>query len=58
MVEAAAEASEEFMTKYLEGDLTEEEIKLASHAYHRQRNPCYCGSAAKNKGVQRMLDSG
>jgi translation elongation factor EF-G len=40
MVEAAAEASEEFMTKYLEeGDLTEEEIKLHSHAYHRQRNP-------------------
>jgi elongation factor G len=53
MVEAAAEASEEFMTKYLEeGDLTEEEIKL-----HRTRTiaseiqPMYCGSAFKNKGA-------
>jgi elongation factor G len=37
MVEAAAEASEEFMNKYLEeGDLTEDEIKLGIRtAYHR-----------------------
>jgi elongation factor G len=59
MVEAAAEASEELMNKYLEeGDLSEDEIKLAL----RQRTiaseivPMMCGSAFKNKGVQAMLD--
>ena len=59
MVEAAAEASEELMNKYLEeGDLTEEEIKKAI----RQRTiaseivPMMCGTAFKNKGVQAMLD--
>ena len=59
MVEAAAEASEELMNKYLEeGDLTEEEIKTAI----RQRTiaseivPMMCGTAFKNKGVQAMLD--
>jgi elongation factor G len=59
MVEAAAEANEELMNKYLEGgDLSEEEIKLAL----RQRTiageivPMLCGSAFKNKGVQAMLD--
>ena len=59
MVEAAAEASEELMNKYLEdGDLTEEEIKAAI----RQRTiaseivPMMCGTAFKNKGVQAMLD--
>jgi elongation factor G len=56
MVEAAAEASEELMNKYLEeGDLTEEEIKAGIRsAYHRHEiQPMYCGSAFKNKGVQR-----
>jgi elongation factor G len=60
MVEAAAEASEELMNKYLEeGDLTEDEIKQAL----RQRTiaseivPMLCGSAFKNKGVQAMLDA-
>ncbi|MBI3728950.1 MAG: elongation factor G [Burkholderiales bacterium] len=60
MVEAAAEASEELMNKYLEeGDLTEEEIKAAL----RQRTiaseivPMMCGTAFKNKGVQAMLDA-
>lgn len=60
MVEAAAEANEELMNKYLEeGDLSEEEIKLAL----RQRTiaceiqPMLCGTAFKNKGVQRMLDA-
>ena len=60
MVEAAAEASEELMNKYLEeGDLSEEEIKKAL----RQRTiaseivPMLCGSAFKNKGVQAMLDA-
>ncbi len=60
MVEAAAEASEELMNKYLEeGDLSEEEIKAAI----RQRTiaseivPMLCGTAFKNKGVQAMLDA-
>jgi elongation factor G len=60
LVEAAAEASEELMNKYLEGnELTEEEIKKAI----RQRTiageiqPMLCGSAFKNKGVQAMLDA-
>jgi elongation factor G len=60
MVEAAAEASEELMNKYLEeGDLSEDEIKKAL----RQRTialeifPMLCGSAFKNKGVQAMLDA-
>ncbi|MBL8486993.1 MAG: elongation factor G [Rhodocyclaceae bacterium] len=60
MLEAAAEASEEMMNKYLEeGDLSEEEIKQAL----RQRTiageivPMLCGSAFKNKGVQAMLDA-
>jgi elongation factor G len=59
MVEAAAEATEELMNKYLdEGDLTEDEIKAAL----RQRTiaseivPMMCGTAFKNKGVQAMLD--
>jgi elongation factor G len=59
MVEAAAEASEELMNKYLEeGDLSEAEIKTAI----RQRTiaseivPMMCGTAFKNKGVQAMLD--
>ncbi|MBS3935187.1 MAG: elongation factor G [Sulfuritalea sp.] len=60
MLEAAAEASEELMNKYIEeGDLSEEEIKKAL----RQRTiaseivPMLCGSAFKNKGVQAMLDA-
>lgn len=59
MVEAAAEASEELMNKYLEeGDLSEEDILAGL----RQRTiafeivPMVCGSAFKNKGVQAMLD--
>ena len=60
MIEAAAEATEELMDKYLGGEeLTEEEIVAAL----RQRTlaceiqPVLCGSAFKNKGVQRMLDA-
>jgi len=59
MVEAAAEANEELMNKYLEeGDLSEAEILAGL----RQRTiafeivPMMCGSAFKNKGVQAMLD--
>ncbi|WP_033534618.1 elongation factor G [Bordetella trematum] len=60
LVEAAAESSEELMNKYLEtGSLDEAEINKAI----RQRTiageiqPMLCGSAFKNKGVQRMLDA-
>ena len=59
MVEAAAEASEELMNKYLEeGDLTEEEIKTAirQRTIAREIVPMMCGTAFKNKGVQAMLD--
>jgi elongation factor G len=60
MVEAAAEASEEFMNKYLEeGDLTEEEIThgLRTRTINSEIQPMLCGTAFKNKGVQRMLDA-
>jgi elongation factor G len=60
MVEAAAEASEELMNKYLEtGDLTEDEIKLAlrTRTIACEIQPMLCGTAFKNKGVQRMLDA-
>jgi len=60
MVEAAAEANEALLDKYLGGEtLSEEEIKRAL----RQRTiageivPMLCGSAFKNKGVQAMLDA-
>ena len=60
MIEAAAEASEELMNKYLEeGDLTEDEIKLAlrTRTINVEIQPMLCGTAFKNKGVQRMLDA-
>jgi elongation factor G len=60
MVEAAAEASEELMNKYLEeGDLTEEEIRLGirTRTIATEIQPMLCGTAFKNKGVQRMLDA-
>lgn len=60
MVEAAAEASEELMNKYLEeGDLSEDEIKLGirTRAIACEIQPMLCGTAFKNKGVQRMLDA-
>ena len=59
MVEAAAEASEELMDKYLnEGDLSEAEIiaGLRERTLKVEVIPVYCGSAFKNKGVQAMLD--
>lgn len=59
LVEAAAEASEELMDKYLEeGNLTEEEIKqgLRSRTINNEIVPVFCGSAFKNKGVQAVLD--
>ena len=60
MLEAAAEASEELMNKYLEsGDLSEEEIKagLRARTLNAEIVPMLCGSAFKNKGVQAMLDA-
>ncbi|MCE0724912.1 MULTISPECIES: elongation factor G [Legionella] len=59
LVEAAAEATEELMEKYLEGvELTEEEIKKALRqlTISNQIVPVFCGSAFKNKGVQAVLD--
>jgi elongation factor G len=60
MIEAAAEASEELMNKYLEGEaFTEEEIKsaLRKRTIALEIVPMLCGSAFKNKGVQAMLDA-
>jgi elongation factor G len=60
MIEAAAEASEELMNKYLEqGELTEKEIKagLRIRTIKNEIIPMLCGSAFKNKGVQAMLDA-
>ena len=59
-IEAAAEASEELMNKYLEeGDLSEAEIKLGlrTRTISTEIQPMLCGTAFKNKGVQRMLDA-
>ena len=60
MVEAAAEASEELMDKYLEGgSLSEEDIiaGIRARTLACEIQPMLCGTAFKNKGVQRMLDA-
>ena len=60
MVEAAAEASEELMNEYLEnGELSEEQIiaGLRQRTIACEIQPMLCGTAFKNKGVQRMLDA-
>ena len=60
MVEAAAEANEEVMDKYLESEvLTEEEIMQAirERTLANEIVPVLCGSAFKNKGVQAVLDA-
>jgi elongation factor G len=60
MVEAAAEANEELMNKYLEeGDLSAEDINkgLRLRTIASEIVPMLCGSAFKNKGVQAMLDA-
>ncbi|GAA4871145.1 elongation factor G [Luteimonas vadosa] len=59
MIEAAAEANEGLMDKYLEGgELSEEEIigGLRERTLNVEIIPVFCGSAFKNKGVQAMLD--
>ena len=60
MVEAAAEATEDLMNKYLEeGELSEEEViaGLRARTLACEIQPMLCGTAFKNKGVQRMLDA-
>ncbi|MCX8575509.1 MULTISPECIES: elongation factor G [unclassified Gilliamella] len=60
LIEAAAEANEELMEKYLGGDeLTEEEVKkaLRERVLANEIILVTCGSAFKNKGVQFMLDA-
>ena len=60
MVEAAAEANEELMNRYLEnGDLSEADIiqGLRLRTIATEIQPMLCGTAFKNKGVQRMLDA-
>lgn len=60
MVEAVADASEEMLTKYLEGvEFTNEEIKagLRKMTIAGTLIPVICGSAYKNKGVQPLLDA-
>jgi elongation factor G len=60
MLESAAEANEELMEKYLEsGDLSEAEVikGLRARTIACEIQPVLCGTAFKNKGVQRMLDA-
>ena len=60
MIEAAAEANEAVMEKYLESEeLSEKEIKagLRARTLNNEIVPILCGSAFKNKGVQAMLDA-
>jgi len=59
LVEAAAEASEELMDRYLEdGELSIEDIKtgIRQRTLANEITPMFCGSAFKNKGVQAVLD--
>ena len=60
MIESAAEANEDLMNKYLEsGELSEEDIiaGLRQRTIACEIQPMLCGTAFKNKGVQRMLDA-
>ena len=59
LVEAAAESTEEMMNQYLEtGELSEAEIiqGIRTRTIAAEIQPMFCGTAFKNKGVQRMLD--
>jgi elongation factor G len=59
LVEAAAESSEDMMNQYLEtGELSEAEIMqgIRVRTLAAEIQPMFCGTAFKNKGVQRMLD--
>ena len=60
LVESVAETDEELMMKYLEGEeLTVDEIKKAIRKATIENTmvPVLCGTAYRNKGVQRLLDA-
>jgi elongation factor G len=60
VVEAAAEANDALMNKYLEGsELSQDEIKsgLRERSWKNEIVLCMCGTAFKNKGVQALLDA-
>ncbi|MFO7870903.1 MAG: elongation factor G [Kiritimatiellia bacterium] len=60
LVEKSAEQDEELVDKFLDtGDLSEEEILsiIRRSTISRKIIPVYCGSAFKNKGIQRLLDA-
>ena len=60
MVEAAAEADDELMMKYLDGEeLTVEEIKygIRKATIENRMTPVLCGTSYRNKGVQPLLDA-
>jgi elongation factor G len=60
MIEAAAEANDALMNKYLEGEtLTDDEVRkgLRERSLRNEVVLCLCGSAFKNKGVQALLDA-
>ncbi|MGN1005556.1 MAG: elongation factor G, partial [Aristaeellaceae bacterium] len=60
MVEAAAEADDELMMKYLDGEeLTVEEIKygIRKATIENKMTPVLCGTSYRNKGVQPLLDA-
>jgi elongation factor G len=60
MIEAAAEANDALMQKYLDGEtLSVEEIRagLRERSIRNELVLCMCGSAFKNKGVQALLDA-
>jgi elongation factor G len=59
LVEAAAEASDELMMKYLEGEeITDAEVGAALHKGTREGSvvPVFVGSAAKNIGVRELIE--
>ncbi len=59
MIEAVAETDEDLMDKYLaEEEITEEELKIAMRkaCINCELVPVFCGSAYRNKGVQKLLD--
>ncbi|MGL4388411.1 MAG: elongation factor G [Brevinema sp.] len=59
LVEVIAEANDDYMTKFLEGeDLTVEEIKngIRTMTVDGRMYPVFCGAALKNKGIQPLLD--
>ncbi len=59
MIEAICETDEELMEKFLaEEEITEEELKTALRkaCINCELVPVFCGSAYRNKGVQKLLD--